>query len=425
MEQKQKKVVIIGGGFAGLNLARNLLKNQAYHITLIDKNNYNFFPPLLYQVATGFLEASNISYPYRKLLQGKKNINFYLGRLVEILPSENKILLDAGEMDFDYLVLATGTKSNYFNQKNIEADALPMKTLDDALNMRNYMLQQIEKATRVTDVAEKKKLTNVAIVGGGPTGVEIAGMLAEMTKSIFPKDYPELIDHAGSIYLIDSHPMLLSAMSEHSQTYSFKKLQEMGVNVKLDTRVTDYVNKTLLLSTGETIVTENIIWAAGVKGEVFLGIPESSYNNSNRLYVNAYNAVNGFSNIFAIGDIALETSDPNYPQGHPQVAQVAIQQGKNLAHNLTAIHKNSNPLKPFTYFDKGSMAIIGSNKAVVDMSKPKMNFKGFFALVMWLFIHLTYLTNHRNRIKTLYNWALAYITKDQVLRMIIRPSTKI
>jgi NADH dehydrogenase len=423
MEQQQKKVVIIGGGFAGLNLAKNLLKNQEYHITLIDRNNYNFFPPLLYQVATGFLEVSNISYPYRKLLQGKKNINFCLGRLVEILPAENKVLLDVGEVDFDYLVLATGTKSNYFNQKNIEAKALPMKTLDDAINMRNYLLQQIEKATRVTDIAEKKKLTTAVIVGGGPTGVEIAGMFAEMTKSIFPKDYPELIDHAGGIYLIDSHRTLLSAMSEPSQAYTYSKLQAMGVNIKLDTRVTDYVNDTLMLSTGEVIPTGNLIWAAGVTGEVFPGIPQSSYGNGNRLSVNADNAVNGFFNIFAIGDIALQTSDLNYPKGHPQVAQVAIQQGKNLAHNFMAIYNNT-PLKPFTYFDKGSMAIIGSNKAVADMPRQKIRFKGFFAWVMWLFIHLTYLTNHRNRTKTLFNWMLAYITKDQVLRMIIRPSSK-
>lgn len=423
MEHTQKKVVIVGGGFAGLNLAKNLQKRSGYHITLIDRNNYNFFQPLLYQVATGFLEVSSISYPYRKLLQGKKNINFYLGRLVEILPAENKVLLDAGEMEYDYLVLATGTKSNYLNLKNIEANALPMKTLDDAINMRNYLLQQIETATRVTDIVEKKKLTTTVIVGGGPTGIEIAGMLAEMTKSIFPKDYPELTDHAGGIYLVDSHHSLLSAMSETSQTYTYNKLQDMGVNIKLGARVTDYVDDSLMLSTGEIIPAKILIWAAGVTGEVFPGIPQSSYGNGNRLRVNAHNTVNGFSNIFAIGDIALQTSDPNYSNGHPQVAQVAMQQGKNLAHNLMAINSNK-PLKSFTYFNKGSMAIIGSKKAVADMPKQKMHFNGFIAWVMWLFIHLTYLANHRNRVKTFYNWMLAYFTKDQVLRMIIRPSSR-
>ncbi|GAA3932587.1 NAD(P)-binding protein [Chitinophaga oryziterrae] len=423
MAHTQKKVVIVGGGFAGLNLAKNLQKRSGYHITLIDRNNYNFFQPLLYQVATGFLEVSSISYPYRKLLQGKKNINFYLGRLVEILPAENKVLLDAGEMEYDYLVLATGTKSNYLNLKNIEANALPMKTLDDAINMRNYLLQQIETATRVTDIVEKKKLTTTVIVGGGPTGIEIAGMLAEMTKSIFPKDYPELTDHAGGIYLVDSHHSLLSAMSETSQTYTYNKLQDMGVNIKLGARVTDYVDDSLMLSTGEIIPAKILIWAAGVTGEVFPGIPQSSYGNGNRLRVNAHNTVNGFSNIFAIGDIALQTSDPNYSNGHPQVAQVAMQQGKNLAHNLMAINSNK-PLKSFTYFNKGSMAIIGSKKAVADMPKQKMHFNGFIAWVMWLFIHLTYLANHRNRVKTFYNWMLAYFTKDQVLRMIIRPSSR-
>jgi NADH dehydrogenase len=423
MEHTQKKVVIVGGGFAGLNLAKNLLKTPGYHITLIDRNNYNFFPPLLYQVATGFLEVSSISYPYRKLLQGKKNINFYLGRLVEILPAENKVLLDVGEMEYDYLVLATGTKSNYLNLKNIEANALPMKTLDDAINMRNYLLQQIETATRVTDIVEKKKLTTTVIVGGGPTGIEIAGMLAEMTKSILPKDYPELIDQAGGIYLVDSHHSLLSAMSETSQSYTYNKLQDMGVNIKLGARVTDYVDDMLMLSTGEIIPAKILIWAAGVTGEVFPGIPQSSYGNGNRLWVDPYNTVNGFSNIFAIGDIALQTSDPNYSNGHPQVAQVAMQQGKNLAHNFMAINSNK-PLRPFTYFDKGSMAIIGSKKAVADMPKRKMHFNGFIAWVMWLFIHLTYLANHRNRVKTFYNWMLAYFTKDQVLRMIIRPSIK-
>ncbi|SEW28070.1 NADH dehydrogenase [Chitinophaga sp. YR573] len=423
MEHTQKKVVIVGGGFAGLNLAKNLQKKPGYHITLIDRNNYNFFPPLLYQVATGFLEVSSISYPYRKLLQGKKNINFYLGRLVEILPAENKVLLDVGEMEYDYLVLATGTKSNYLNLKNIEANALPMKTLDDAINMRNYLLQQIETATRVTDIAEKKKLTTTVIVGGGPTGIEIAGMLAEMTKSILPKDYPELIDHVGGIYLVDSHHSLLSAMSETSQAYTYNKLEDMGVNIKLGARVTDYVDDMLMLSTGEIIPAKILIWAAGVTGEVFPGIPQSSYGNGNRLWVDPYNTVNGFSNIFAIGDIALQTSDSNYSNGHPQVAQVAMQQGKNLAHNLMAINSNK-PLKPFTYFDKGSMAIIGSKKAVADMPKQKMHFNGFIAWVMWLFIHLTYLANHRNRVKTFYNWMLAYFTKDQVLRMIIRPSSR-
>ncbi|WPV66945.1 NAD(P)/FAD-dependent oxidoreductase [Chitinophaga sp. LS1] len=423
MEHTHKKVVIIGGGFAGLNLAKNLVKTPGYHITLIDRNNYNFFQPLLYQVATGFLEVSSISYPYRKLLQGKKNIHFCLGRLVEILPAENKVLLDVGEMEYDYLVLATGTKSNYLNLKNIEANALPMKTLDDAINMRNYLLQQIETASRVTDIAAKKKLTTIVIVGGGPTGIEIAGMLAEMTKSILPKDYPELNDHAGGIYLVDSHHSLLSSMSERSQAYTYNKLQDMGVRIMLGARVTDYVDDMLMLSTGEIIPAKILIWAAGVTGEVFPGIPQSSYGNGNRLRVDAHNTVNGFSNIFAIGDIALQTSDPNYSNGHPQVAQVAIQQGKSLAYNLMAINSNK-PLKPFTYFDKGSMAIIGSKKAVADMPKQRIHFNGFIAWVMWLFIHLTYLTNHRNRVKTFYNWMLAYFTKDQVLRMIIRPSSR-
>ena len=423
MNPEQKKVIIIGGGFAGINLMRKLINKRDFHVTLVDKNNYNFFPPLLYQVATGFLEVSNISYPFRKLFQGKKNINFRLGELQKIISPENKILLSNGELHYDYLVLATGTESNYFGIENIKRYGLPMKTVNDAINLRNYMLQKIEEAIITTDNIEKKKLTSIAIVGAGPTGVEIAGMLAEMTKSILQKDYPELTGYKGEIYLIDSGNAVLAPMSEASQKYTYEALTKMGVKIKLHTHVKDYLNDTLLFTDGEPIETKTVIWAAGVTGKIPEGIPKESYGRGNRLLVDEFHKIKGTDNIYAIGDISLQTTDNNFPNGHPQVAQVAIQQGRNLAKNFIALIKKK-VLTPFTYHDKGSMAIIGNIKAVAELPKPKMHFKGFIAWFMWLFIHLRSLITHRNQIKTLYNWMIAFFTKDQSLRLIIRPSDK-
>ena len=420
----KKEIVIIGGGFAGINLAKRLTNTKGIHVTLVDKNNYNFFPPLLYQVATGFLEVSNICYPFRKLFHYKRNISFRLGELQKIVSEQNKVVLSTGQLSYDYLVLATGTESNYFGMENVRQSALPLKTMDDAIDMRNYLLLKTEEATIAVDPVEKKKLSTIVIAGGGPTGVEVAGMLAEMKKNILEKDYPELAEDKVKIYLVDGAPVLLAPMSKAAQQYTYDTLVKMGVNVELNRQVKDYVDDTVIFADGKTIQTKFLIWTAGVTSKLFEGIPKESYGKGKRLLVDQYNKVYAMQNIYAIGDTCLQTTDKNFLQGHPQLAQVAIQQGIKLARNFKAMISGK-PCTAFTYHDKGSMAIIGRSKAVADIPTPKMYIKGFIAWVMWLFIHLFSLINFRNRIKTMYNWTVAYFTKDQSLRMIIRPGVSL
>lgn len=419
MAAMKKEIVIIGGGFAGINLVKYLADEKDFHVTLVDMNNYNVFPPLLYQVATGFLEPSNICYPFRKLFHGKRNISFRLAELQKIIPEENRVLLSTGELCYDQLILATGTASNYFGMENMRKTALPMKTVDDAIEIRNYMLQKMEEATIATDETEKRKLSTVVIVGGGPTGVEIAGMLAEMRENILEKDYPELSRHDARIYLVDGAPTLLTSMSKKSQKYAYDTLAEMGVKVRLNAQVKDYVNDTVIFGDGRTLQTRILFWTAGVTAKVFEGMPPESYGRGNRLLVDEYNKVTGTRNIHAIGDTCLLTGDNNFPRGHPQLAQVALQQGRNLAGNLiAALHDK--PLKPFAYQDKGAMAIVGRSKAVADIPKPEMHFNGFIAWVTWLFVHLFSLITYRNRFMTMVNWVVALLTRDQSLRMIVR-----
>lgn len=417
------EIVIIGGGFAGLNLAKELLNEKGIHVTLVDKNNYNFFPPLIYQVATAFLEPSSISYPFRKFFAGKKNLQFRLGELQKVIPTENKIILNNGELTYDYLVFATGAETSYFGMENVKKNAIPMKTLNDAIEMRNTILKNLEKAAICKDIRKRRKLLTIVVAGGGPTGVELSGMFAEMRKNIFLKEYPELGTTASNIYLVDGGDALLSPMSKESQEDTLEAVTKLGVVVKLNSRVTDYVDDTVFFSNGETIQTKNLIWAAGVSAREFEGIPTQSYGRGKRLATDAFNKVNGTQNIYAIGDTCIQLTDKNFPQGHPQVAQVAIQQGLNLAKNFKSINQNK-PLIPFVYKDKGAMAIIGKNKAVVDLPSPKLHFKGFFAWIIWLFVHLISLITYRNRILTFYNWMTAYFAKDQSLRMIIRPDKK-
>ena len=418
----KKEIVIIGGGFAGVNLAQKLSKEQGLHITLVDRNNYNFFPPLLYQVSTGFLEVSNISYPFRKLFYKQKNLNFRMGNLEKINPEKNTLQLSTGELPYDFLILATGTESNYFGNKNIQQRALPMKTVNDALVLRNFILQKTEEAVIAIDQLEKEKLTTIVIAGGGPTGVEIAGMLAEMRLNIFEKDYPELVDNKLKIYLVDGSDTLLTPMSKKSQDYTLKSLQEMGVNVLLNKKVKDFNDDKVIFTDDESINTKLLIWTAGVTASIFEGISEDNYGPGRRLLVDEFNKIITTRNIYAIGDTCIQLTDSNFPKGHPQMAQVAIQQGKNLAENLIAL-LNFREQKAFSYHDKGSMAIIGRSKATADFPHPKLNFTGWFAWAMWLFIHLFSLISHRNRFKTMVNWTTAYFTKDQTLRMIIRPET--
>lgn len=419
-----KKIIIIGGGFAGLNVAKNI-SNKEYEITLVDRNNYIFFPPLLYQVATGFLEPSNISYPYRKMLRNNPNVSFKLGVVKYILHEQNKIILTTGELDYDYLILATGTVTNYFGIDSVRKNAIPMKTINDALEMRNYILKQLERATNFTsDKKRLKKTLTVVIAGGGPTGVEISGMLAEMRSSVFKKDYPEFekIRVQIPIYLVDGASNLLSPMSKKSQDDTYDALKKLGVKIILNTQVKEYIDDQVHLSNGQIIETENLIWTAGVISQVFEGIPNDCYGRGRRLNTDSYNKIIGLKNVFAVGDNCLQTTDRAFPAGHPQVAQVALQQGKNLAVNFQKL-LNNKTLIPFHYKDKGAMAIIGRNKAVADIPS-NLHFKGFFAWLIWVFIHLISLVHYRNKITTLYNWIVSYFTKDQALRMIIRPSTK-
>lgn len=422
MEQASvKKIVIVGGGFGGINFIKQLSNNKNFQITLVDKNNYHFFPPLLYQVATAFIEASNISYPFRRMFQEKENLRFHLGTLLKINPESNSIETDTGTLVYDYLVLAVGTESNFFGMENVKKSSLPMKTIDDALNLRNHLLLNLEKAVRSKDMEEKERLLNVVIAGGGPTGVEIAGMLAEMGRKIVAKEYPEFTDLQAHIHLIDAGPVLLGPMSKKSQEEALKVLTNLGVKIKLNTAVKDYVDCKVLLADGGIIPTNALIWASGVTGTEVGGLPKEFFARGRRLIVDEFNKVQGTQNIYAIGDICYQTTDKNFPNGHPQLAQVAIQQGTLLAKNFKRALDNE-ALKPFAYNDKGSMAIIAKYKAVADL--PKLFFKGFFAWVVWLFIHIIPIAGFRNKVKLAFSWFWSFITNDPTLRLIIRPRKK-
>ncbi|MBX2922172.1 MAG: NAD(P)/FAD-dependent oxidoreductase [Chitinophagaceae bacterium] len=419
MNKPLKKIVVAGGGFAGVNLVMQLQNKTTFDITLVDKNNYNFFPPLLYQVATGFLEPSSISYPFRRFLRGRNNIHFRMGELIKVLPSENKILLSTGELEYDCLVIATGAETNFFGIDAVKHNAIPMKTMSDALHMRNTLLARLEEASRTRDMERMQKLLTIVVAGAGPTGVELSGMFAEMRKNIILKDYPEFAGTTTSaIYLIDTAEAVLRPMSQKAQKYSYDTLKKMGVVIRLGTGVRNFENDMVTLSDGTSIATTNLIWTAGVTSKVFEGIPQEVYGRGRRMQVDEFNKINGFENIYAVGDTCIQTSDPSFPNGHPQLAQVAIQQAKNLGKNFLL---PSDSWKPFLYNDKGSMAIIGRYKAVADISRPKLFFNGIIAWFVWLFIHVISLLSFHNKLRTLYNWMVAYFTRDQHYRMILRP----
>ena len=416
--QAIKKVIVVGGGFAGINLIKKLSRDKRFHITLVDKNNYHFFPPLLYQVSTAFIEPSNISYPFRRMFQEKTNLRFHMGALLKVNTENNTIETENGILPYDYLVLAIGTESNFFGIENVKQRSLPMKTIDDALNLRNYLLLTMEKAVRTNDQAERDKLLNIVIAGGGPTGVELAGMLAELGHNVAVKEYPEIKNLQGHIHLIDAAPVLLGPMSKKAQEEATEVLSKLGVKIKLNVAVKDYVDGNVLLANGETIPTSVLIWTSGVTAREVPGLPAEVIARGRRIQVDAYNRVQGTENIFALGDICLQTTDKNFPKGHPQLAQVAIQQGKLLAENLKRL-ENNQPLQAFAYNDKGTMAIISKYKAVADL--PKLFFKGFFAWMVWLFIHIIPLVGFRNKMKLAFSWFWSFITNDPTLRLIIRP----
>ena len=421
MEQQIKKVVVVGGGFAGIRLVKNLAKDSRFHITLVDINNYHFFPPLLYQVATAFIEASNISYPFRRMFQDHDNIRFYMGTLQQVNTEEQTILTSTGILEYDYLVLAVGTETNYFGMENVKNNSVPMKNITDALSLRNHLLLTMEKAVRAQERSEKRKLLNIVIAGGGPTGVEIAGMLAEMGQYVKNKEYPEIKDLSAHIHLIDAGPSLLGPMSKTAQVEAAKVLKNLGVRIQLNMAVKDYVDGKVVLGDGSTIPTNALIWTSGVIGREIPGLPKEAVGKGRRVLVNENNAVVGTHNIFAIGDICLQTTDKNFPNGHPQLAQVAIQQGELLAKNFQRLASRE-PLIPFAYKDKGSMAIISKFKAVADL--PKFSFKGFFAWLIWLFIHIIPIAGYRNKVKLALNWFWSFITNNPTLRLIIRSERK-
>lgn len=418
MPEQIKKVVVVGGGFAGVNFINKLSKDQRFHITLVDINNYHFFPPLLYQVAMAFIEPSNISYPYRRMFQKKNNLRFHLGCLTKINIDQNTIETDTGSLQYDYLVLGLGTETNYFGMENVKANSLPMKNINDSLNLRNQLLLNMEKAVRTNDRAEKEKYLNIVIAGGGPTGVEIAGMLAEMGHNIRAKEYPEITDLQGHIHLIDAGPTLLGPMSKKAQDEAMAVLKKLRVHITTSVAVKDYLDGEVVLANGEKIATNMLIWTSGVTGRELPGLPAEMIGRGRRVLVDEYNKVMGTNNIFALGDICLQVTDKNYPNGHPQLAQVAIQQGQLLAKNLKRTLDNE-PLKSFAYTDKGSMAIISKYNAVADL--PKFSFTGFFAWIVWLFIHIIPLIGFSNKLKLAFSWFWSFITNDPTLRLIIRP----
>jgi NADH dehydrogenase len=408
-------VVIAGGGFGGIELAK-ALKNKAVKVLMLDRHNYHTFQPLLYQVATGGLEAESIAFPLRKLFKGQKNFSFRLTEVSAVDPSRKVVHSTIGEIQYDYLVLATGSDTNFFGLAQFEHYAMPMKTIPEALNLRSMILQNLEEALIEDDPVKKEALLNFAVVGGGPTGVELSGALAELKNHVLKKDYPELDTTVIQIFLIESSPELLGPMSVQAQIHSKKFLERMGVQVVTDERVVDYDGERLSLRSGGIIHTGNVLWSAGVKGEVPAGIPASVLGRGTRIMVDEYSRIRGSDDIFAIGDVALMTTI-DYPDGHPGVAPVAMQQGRHLAANLMRLI-NGEPLKPFIYRDRGSMATVGRNKAVVDLGWIK--FQGVFAWLVWMFVHLMSLVGFRNKVVTLVNWIWNYFSYDRGTRLIIR-----
>ncbi len=414
------RIVIIGGGFAGISLAKKL-RNKKVQVVLLDKHNYHNFQPLMYQVATGGLEPDSIAYPIRKIVQEYKDFYFRLAEVREIDAKNNTIYADIGELKFDYLVIATGSKTNYFGNKEIERNSMAMKTIPQSLNIRSLILENFEQALLTNDIDERHSLMNFVLVGGGPTGVELAGALAEMKKAILPKDYPDLDVRKMEINLIQSGDRILNTMSENASEKAEKFLLDLGVSVWKDVRVTGYDGKTVTTNSDLSFDSATVIWTAGVQGALPHGLKADSFiKNVNRIKVNKYNQVEGYDNLFAIGDIAVMTSE-EYPQGHPMMAQPAMQQGRLLAENvIRLLHKKE--MKPFVYKDKGSMATIGRNKAVVDL--PKFKFSGVFAWFVWMFVHLFSLIGFKNKAVVFLNWVYNYIRFDREARLIMRPYKK-
>ena len=412
-----KRVVIVGAGFGGLALAREIAKRDDLQIVLIDRNNFHQFQPLFYQVAMAGLEASAISFPLRKVFQSKKNVHIRITEVLQINPDRQSIDTELGEITYDYLVIATGASTNYFGMKEIEERAIPMKTVSEAIGLRNRILQNFEDALCAITDDEREGLMSVVVVGGGPTGVELSGTLAEMRSFILPKDYPE-IDFSGmQIHLLEGADKLLGAMSKESSEKSKKYLEDMGVVVHTGQVVTGFDGKYVTTKQGLKLRADNLVWAAGIKASPLNGLNPEVIARGGRIKVDRYNRVEGHENIFAMGDVALMT-EGKWENGHPQLAQPAMQQGKALARNVWRVLDGKKAI-PFEYKDLGSMATVGRNRAVVDL--PFWKFQGFFAWLTWMFVHLMSIVGVKNRVLTLINWVWSYVTYDQSLRLILRP----
>lgn len=411
----KKRVIIIGAGFAGLKLARKL-GGSPYQVVMIDKRNYHQFQPLFYQVATAGLEPSNISFPIRKVFQEHANLHFRNTELLEVRTDEKMIVTTAGKLSYHKLIIATGVDTNYFGNQNIEKYSIPMKSTAQAINLRNRILESFEAAILTDNKKEQTKQLSVVIVGGGPTGVELSGAIAELKRFVLPKDYPELDFNLMKIRLYEASPKLLNVMSEKASNDALKFLNKLGVEVHLNTMISDYDGENMTLADGTVYKVQNLVWAAGVGGKRIKGISDEHYVRANRLAVDRTNQIIGLKDVYALGDIAHMQTE-RYKNGHPQVAQVAIQQAAKLAKNLL-----KNVEEPFEYNDKGSMATVGRNMAIVDL--PKFSFSGSIAWLVWLVVHLMAIVGVKNRLFIIINWAQSYFSRDQSLRVLIRPFKK-
>lgn len=411
----KKRVVIIGGGFGGLTLA-NQLRKSPFQLVLLDRTNYHQFQPLLYQVATAGLNPGSIAFPFRKDFRHVSDFHFRMTEVKQIYPQENKIETGIGFISYDYLVIAAGTDTNYYGMENIRRNALPMKSVTEAMALRNRLLLNFETALTTDDAAKRHRLLNIVVVGGGATGVEISGALSEMKRYILQKDYPELASGELNIYLIEGTPRLLGSMSEESSAKALGFLQKMGVEVLTNTKVADYRDNQIILGNGQTISSDTVIWVSGVTANHLKGIPPEVIGRGDRISVDESNRVKGMENVFAIGDICLQT-EPDYLNGHPQVAQVAIQQAKQLASNLLKL-SNGDFSKPFHYHNKGNLATVGRNRAIAEL--PHLKSQGTFAWFLWMAVHLRSILGVRNRLEILLNWTWNYLTYDQAIRLIFK-----
>ena len=415
---QKKRVVIVGGGLGGLRLAEDLY-GSGMQVVLIDKNNFHQFPPLIYQIASAGIDPSSISFPFRQIFRKRKDFYFRMAE-ARMVDTEKKILQTSiGKIDYDYLVLAAGATTNFFGNKNIEEWAIPMKTVPEAMGLRNALLSNFERALTCATEEERQELLNVVIVGGGATGVEIAGALSEMKRYVIPYDYPDMDSSLMHIYLIEAGDRLLAGMSQDSSKKAYDFLKSMGVDIQFGKMVTDYRDHKVIMKDGTEIPTRTFLWVSGIRANAMPGISEEHLGRGIRFKVDQFNRIPGLNDVFAIGDQCLQTTDPAYPNGHPQVAQVAIQQAKNLAKNIKRInegHADDNSLTPFKYNNLGSMATIGRNKAVVEIGK--FHSQGFIAWILWLVVHLRSILGVKNKMMVLLNWLWKYVSYNDSIRMI-------